>query len=78
MPLYEYQCQKCGHVEEKLMKYDDPAPVCILALETDRKGLLERCDGETKRLVSKSSFALKGACWEKDGYANKETKKDSS
>ena len=78
MPMYEFQCQKCGYVLEKIMKHKDPAPICTAAIETGRKGLLERCDGEMKKLISKNSFQLKGSCWEKDGYAGKETKKESS
>ena len=78
MPMYELQCQKCGHVSEKIMKYTDPLPACILATKTTRPGLLERCDGETKKLISKNNFHLKGTCWAKDGYTNKETKKESS
>ncbi len=28
MPLYEYQCRKCGKVAEKLMTRDVDAPMC--------------------------------------------------
>ena len=75
MPIYEYKCLKCGHIFEKMGKVNEPAPKCVLAVETSHKKLLERCDGETKRLVSKSSFQLKGEGWYKDGYSKK--KKES-
>ena len=75
MPMYEYQCQKCGYVLEKIMKHNDPAPTCPDAIETERERLPDPCGGEMKKLISKSSFQLKGSCWEKDGYASKEKKK---
>ena len=75
MPMYEFQCQKCGYVLEKIMKHKDPAPTCAAAVETEPHGILEVCGGEMKKLISKSSFQLKGSCWEKDGYASKEKKK---
>jgi len=29
MPIYEYLCQSCGHIFEKLQKSsDEPPPVC--------------------------------------------------
>jgi predicted nucleic acid-binding Zn ribbon protein len=72
MPLYEYECQKCGHKFEKIMKMDASNPPCILALKTNRQNILERCDGETKRLISLNNFHLKGGGWYKDGYEKKQ------
>jgi len=68
MPIYEYECQNCGHVIEKLSKHDDPAPICINEIETQVSGALERCAGETKKIVSLNTFHLKGQGWYKDGY----------
>ena len=68
MPLYEYECTRCGNKFEKIVKFDTPNPLCILALKTNRPNVLERCDGETKKLISKSNFQLKGQGWHKDGY----------
>jgi putative FmdB family regulatory protein len=53
MPIYEYQCESCGHVLEKLQRIsDDPlkdCPDCGAA--------------ELRRLVSAAAFRLKGAGW---------------
>ena len=53
MPIYEYECQKCGHQMEALQKMsDDP---------------LKECPGcgehELKKLVSAAGFRLKGGGW---------------
>lgn len=65
MPLFEYRCSACQHLEEVLQKHDDPAPeVC------------PQC-GKTKTLakeLSLTSFQLKGGGWYKDLYSS--TKKD--
>jgi putative FmdB family regulatory protein len=61
MPIYEYLCEGCGKVNEKLQKVNDPPPA--------------RCDecGSRKlaKLVSRSAFQLKGGGWYSDLYASK-------
>ena len=57
MPLYKYRCQGCSRELEVLAKMTDPPPKC------------EICGMETTKLVSKSSFQLKGSGWAKDGYS---------
>ena len=61
MPIYEYLCEACGMVNEKLQKVNDPPPA--------------RCDecGSRKlaKLVSRSAFQLKGGGWYSDLYASK-------
>ncbi len=52
MPVYEYQCTGCGQVEEAFQKISD-AP-----LET-----CSHCQGSLKKLISQSSFHLKGSGW---------------
>ena len=53
MPIYEYQCEACGHVFEKLQKISD----ALLTKCPD-------CDAEAlKKLVSAPAFRLKGAGW---------------
>lgn len=51
MPIYEYECQSCGKVFERLQKISDPNP--------------EKCDlcgqGPVKKLISLSGFILKGS-----------------
>ncbi|MDT8428240.1 MAG: zinc ribbon domain-containing protein [Pseudomonadales bacterium] len=53
MPIYEYQCGSCGHRVEVLQKINDqPVQQC------------PECDQpELVRLVSASSFRLKGGGW---------------
>ncbi len=60
MALYDYECIKCGHTFELIQKISASSPEC------------PECRGETRRLISKSSFRLKGGGWGKDGYAKKE------
>ena len=78
MPIYEYQCQKCGTIEEALQKFSDkPLTKC------------RHCTGKLHKLVSRSSFHLKGTGWyvtdykdqPKDtasGSEKKDTKADSA
>jgi putative FmdB family regulatory protein len=53
MPIYEYQCGACGHVLEQLEKIGEaPLVVC------------PDCNKpELQKLVSASSFQLKGTGW---------------
>ena len=66
MPLYEYQCEGCGHEVEVLQKHDDPPPVCGPCDE-----LLPPETPYMVKQVSRSSFALKGSGWERDSYGLK-------
>jgi len=66
MPIYEYKCQKCGFSFEIIQKIDEKAPNCNNIVVS---GSAERiCDGTCKKLISKSSFSLKGGGWYQDGY----------
>lgn len=75
MPIYEYQCRDCGKVEEVFQKVSDPA--CTTC---------SQCEGTLDKLISQSSFHLKGSGWyvtdyggSKKGADNKpESKKESS
>ncbi|MBT8059374.1 MAG: zinc ribbon domain-containing protein [Xanthomonadales bacterium] len=65
MPIYEYQCNACGHELEKLQRMSD-APL------TDCPDCGE---AELRRLVSAAGFRLKGGGWyetdfKKDGKRN--------
>jgi putative FmdB family regulatory protein len=65
MPIYEYQCKKCGTIEEALQKFSDkPLTRC------------RNCSGKLHKLVSRSSFHLKGTGWYVTDYANRS--KDSA
>jgi putative FmdB family regulatory protein len=50
MPLYEYQCSKCGNVFEVIQKYSD-APL------KKHQG----CGGKVEKLISAPSFQFKGS-----------------
>lgn len=64
MPIYEFECLKQGHVFEKLMGFNDPIP-----------NNCPTCNSKVKKLVSQSSFHLKGNGWYVTDYKNnKETK----
>lgn len=58
MPIYEYQCQSCGHQLEVLQKISsDPMKDCPQC----GKPALEK-------LISKSGFQLTGTGWYKTDY----------
>ena len=60
MPIYEYECTKCGHQTEKWQKFSDlPITKC------------ESCKGKMKKLMSQSTFHLKGTGWYVTDYASK-------
>lgn len=60
MPLYEYECTKCGRIEEALQKFSDrPLTKC------------QHCSGKLHKMISQSSFHLKGSGWYVTDYANK-------
>jgi putative FmdB family regulatory protein len=60
MPIYEYQCSKCGNIEEAIQKFSDkPLSKC------------RNCSGRLHRLISQSTFHLKGSGWYVTDYANK-------
>ena len=52
MPIYEYQCESCGDIVEHWQRMSDPP------LET-----CESCGGKMHKLISQSSFHLKGTGW---------------
>jgi putative FmdB family regulatory protein len=60
MPIYEYECTKCGRIDEIVQKLSDkPLVQC------------RHCSGELKKLISQSAFHLKGGGWYADSYGNK-------
>ena len=60
MPIYEYQCEQCGKTEEAIQKFSD-APLTTCG----------SCSGKLHKLISQSSFHLKGTRWYVTDYANK-------
>jgi putative FmdB family regulatory protein len=65
MPLFEFRCSSCEHLEEVLQKYNDPPPAACP--ECGRSGTMAK-------EVSLTSFQLKGGGWYKDLYSS--TSKD--
>jgi putative FmdB family regulatory protein len=59
MPIYEYQCQKCGTFEATQRITDKPLAKC------------PTCKGKVKKLISNTSFQLKGTGWYVTDYARK-------
>lgn len=60
MPIYEYECTKCGHQTEVWQKITDQSVTRC-----------ERCKGKMRKLISQSSFHLKGTGWYVTDYASK-------
>ena len=68
MPIHEYECDKCGHAFEREQRMTDP-PVKTCP----------KCKGrKVTKLISQSSFVLKGGGWYADGYSDSKgsSKKD--
>jgi putative FmdB family regulatory protein len=60
MPLYEYQCEKCGHRFEKIQKFSDKmVKKC------------PECGGKVEQMVSAPAVQFKGSGWYVTDYANK-------
>ena len=60
MPLYEYECLKCGTRTEVLQRLDEaPLATC------------PACGGEVKKLISSPAFQFKGTGWYVTDYAGK-------
>lgn len=71
MPIYEYQCQKCGVIEVTQRITEKPLVKC------------PTCKSKIKKLISNTSFQLKGTGWYitdygRKGQTNGESKSESS
>jgi putative FmdB family regulatory protein len=59
MPVYEYECLDCGETHEARQKFSDkPLSKC------------PKCSGTLKKIISNTSFILKGTGWYKTDYAS--------
>jgi putative FmdB family regulatory protein len=60
VPIYEYECTKCGHRFEVVQKIGDTSlPKC------------EKCKGKVERLISSPAIQFKGTGWYVTDYARK-------
>jgi putative FmdB family regulatory protein len=59
LPIYEYECPRCGVFEVMQKITDEPLQQC------------PRCKRKVKKLISESSFQLKGTGWYATDYAQK-------
>ena len=65
MPLYEYQCERCDARVEVLQRLGDDPPGCYeCAIDTGAHVVM-------KKMMSASSFLLKGSGWAHDSYGLK-------
>ncbi len=65
MPIYEYECDNCGHKKEAIQKVSDaPLTHC------------PECDQETlRKLVSAAGFRLSGTGWYETDFKDKKDQK---
>jgi putative FmdB family regulatory protein len=66
VPLYEYECQKCGRRTEKIENVDGP-----------HLKKCPHCGGKVERLVAAPAIQFKGAGWYVTDYAKKSSGGDS-
>ena len=60
MPFFEYECTACGKIEVVFQKFSDkPLAKC------------RHCSGKLHKLISQSTFHLKGTGWYVTDYAEK-------
>lgn len=62
MPTYEYQCASCKK------SFEVEQPITAAPLTTC---IRQRCHGTVARMISTSTFILKGTGWYRDGYSRK-------
>jgi putative FmdB family regulatory protein len=67
MPIYEYQCENCSRRFEVMQRMTEPL------LDT-----CEKCGGQVRRLISQTSFVLKGGGWYVTDYPSEARKKAMS
>jgi putative FmdB family regulatory protein len=60
MPLYEYECEACGHRFEVIQKFSDPPVEKCPA-----------CGGAVHKMQSAPAFQFKGTGWYVTDYAKK-------
>jgi putative FmdB family regulatory protein len=67
MPLYEYECKKCGHRFERIQRFSDPmVKKC------------PECGGKVEQMISAPAVQFKGSGWYVTDYAKKGSGSGSS
>lgn len=67
MPLYEYECKKCGHRFERIQKFSDPmVKKC------------PECGGKVEQMISAPAVQFKGSGWYVTDYAKRSGPASSS
>ena len=62
MPLYEYECDSCGHRFEVIQKFSDaPIDTC------------PKCGKSVRKLISSPAIQFKGTGWYITDYAKKDS-----
>ncbi len=67
MPLYEYECKKCGHRFEKIQLY---------SAKMVKK--CPECGGQVEQMISAPAVQFKGSGWYVTDYAKKTSSQGSS
>jgi putative FmdB family regulatory protein len=65
MPIYEYECKKCHKLTEVMQKMSDPGPAKCPNCGSKR----------IERVMSQTSFQLKGEGWYITDYSRKDKEK---
>ena len=60
LPLYEFQCRKCGHRFERIQKFSDPDPKKC-----------PECGGRMERMLAAPAVQFKGSGFYQTDYARK-------
>jgi putative FmdB family regulatory protein len=68
VPIYEYVCEACGRLTEVMQRMSDPPP----------EACPECGSPKLARIVSRTSFQLKGGGWYSDLYGAPKQKHDAS
>jgi putative FmdB family regulatory protein len=67
VPIYEYECKKCGHRFERIQKFSDkPVTVC------------PECKGKVEQVLHAPAVQFKGSGWYVTDYARKSSTSASS
>jgi putative FmdB family regulatory protein len=67
MPLYEYECKKCGHRFERIQRFSDAmVKKC------------PQCGGKVEQLISAPAVQFKGSGWYVTDYAKKSSGSSAS